>query len=1280
MSAPEPPDRAWLLDATHCPVCRSVLSSARCRSCGSDLAGELGRQFWDNSQRIVALYRERDELVRRARAARTPVPGAQTVVPAAPVPVPVPASVPASAPASVPASVSGPGPAPVASPAAAAATAVTVPPPGTTPPDRPPARLGVQTLLVGLGALLLSVAAIVFLVFSWNRLGLLGRAGVILGFTLLVLLIAALLRRRLPGTGEAVGAFGAVLVLADAWAVRATGLAGADQADAAAYWAGAFAVCALVLAGYGRGTGVRAAGVTAAGLAPLAAFAAGLGSPLAHDPGVAAGFLGAALVALVRPWLPAGWELERIVLRLAAGLGLVAGGWIALLVAVSGGDPLLDRTDSADLGHRVAAALLLGLGAVIAAAQAAADRHGRQLPPAWSALAGASAAAAAVAAAIAGVDASGAVLVWTLVAMPLAAGLLSLLLADRALPRLPVPGLSRPVLSRAATVGWLLATLPAAGVLLLAAAAVAIAGPSGAWTRRGTDALQRGLAGELLSRPDADRIWLTVFGGLAVSAALAWLRTARGRGRRRTLWPPQATLVTGAALLAATLAPRLAIGAVIGLLVLLGLGAVALARRPGPARRALLAVAAAAGLVAVLGSWAVDVLSVPTTLAAALALAWVRRLVTGTAVRAFVLVLAVIAVVPAAGGAAGLLDRPMADRIVAAGCAGALLAVAALTAHLPRRLARAGGPAWARTERLAAAWPGLGALLVAIAVTAAQADWPLHDAGLHRLQVLLIVLLAGTGVSLLAGARTGRVVELVAATVLPPVATATVVLLVRGLLPGLTPAVVGAAAVAGIAVGFAALIHDRLGRPRAPQPPDAPPRRPSGIRECVETGIVVTALFPLLFTPHLPALSLELLLLGAGAVAIAGTPGRSRLGWLAGVLLTASAWVRLGINDVQVVEPYSVPPAVALLWLAVLQLRRDRGLPAWRALARPAAVGLLPSVVAAGINSATRPWLLFALATGFVVVAWRWPEPPPSSRRLRRGRAGVDAALLAFAALTAAGAGVLRPVLAWGDEASLDGVDLGPARIELWCLPAAAIVAAAVAVAHRRGLTGPWRGRGDSLLGPLLAGPLLVAAGPVLLAATLSHQVPRSLAVLGVAGVTAVVTQWARLRFVVGTALVVAAAAALPGPLREGGPPLELWTVPFAAALTAVGALRLAADPARRSWPELGLGLAVGLLPPLLLAADHGGTLRIALLTLGAAAVVVAGALRRLAAPLLLGSAVLALHALIQLAPWLRSVYHALPGWVGLATVGILLLVLGATYERRLQRLRALRLRINALR
>jgi hypothetical protein len=71
---------------------------------------------------------------------------------------------------------------------------------------------------------------------------------------------------------------------------------------------------------------------------------------------------------------------------------------------------------------------------------------------------------------------------------------------------------------------------------------------------------------------------------------------------------------------------------------------------------------------------------------------------------------------------------------------------------------------------------------------------------------------------------------------------------------------------------------------------------------------------------------------------------------------------------------------------------------------------------------------------------------------------------------------------------------------------------------------------------------------------------------------------------------------------------------------------------------------------------------------------------RRLAAPLLLGSAVLAAHALIQLAPWLRSVYHALPGWVGLATVGSLLLVLGAGYERRRPQLRALRLRISALR
>ena len=63
------------------------------------------------------------------------------------------------------------------------------------------------------------------------------------------------------------------------------------------------------------------------------------------------------------------------------------------------------------------------------------------------------------------------------------------------------------------------------------------------------------------------------------------------------------------------------------------------------------------------------------------------------------------------------------------------------------------------------------------------------------------------------------------------------------------------------------------------------------------------------------------------------------------------------------------------------------------------------------------------------------------------------------------------------------------------------------------------------------------------------------------------------------------------------------------------------------------------------------------------------GARERLAAPLVVGAGVLAVDAVVQVAP----VAAALPRWVSIGSAGLLLLGLGATYERRLRDVRRLR-------
>jgi hypothetical protein len=74
-----------------------------------------------------------------------------------------------------------------------------------------------------------------------------------------------------------------------------------------------------------------------------------------------------------------------------------------------------------------------------------------------------------------------------------------------------------------------------------------------------------------------------------------------------------------------------------------------------------------------------------------------------------------------------------------------------------------------------------------------------------------------------------------------------------------------------------------------------------------------------------------------------------------------------------------------------------------------------------------------------------------------------------------------------------------------------------------------------------------------------------------------------------------------------------------------------------------------------------------------ALALTLAGARLRLQALLLLGGAVLALDALHELVPYVVQVVGALPRWLPPALAGVLLLVVGATYEQRLREARRLK-------
>ncbi|MFC7481158.1 SCO7613 C-terminal domain-containing membrane protein [Luedemannella flava] len=140
---------------------------------------------------------------------------------------------------------------------------------------------------------------------------------------------------------------------------------------------------------------------------------------------------------------------------------------------------------------------------------------------------------------------------------------------------------------------------------------------------------------------------------------------------------------------------------------------------------------------------------------------------------------------------------------------------------------------------------------------------------------------------------------------------------------------------------------------------------------------------------------------------------------------------------------------------------------------------------------------------------------------------------------------------------------------------------------------------------------------------------------------------------------------------------VEAYTLPFAAVALFAGWLALRARPVLGSWQAYGPALAVAFLPSLApILATEGDPVRRLVLGAAALAVVVAGAARRLQAPVVLGGlvlAVVALHELVLLG-------QKLPTWVPLSVGGALLLGIAATFERRRRDLARLRETVGRLR
>jgi len=139
----------------------------------------------------------------------------------------------------------------------------------------------------------------------------------------------------------------------------------------------------------------------------------------------------------------------------------------------------------------------------------------------------------------------------------------------------------------------------------------------------------------------------------------------------------------------------------------------------------------------------------------------------------------------------------------------------------------------------------------------------------------------------------------------------------------------------------------------------------------------------------------------------------------------------------------------------------------------------------------------------------------------------------------------------------------------------------------------------------------------------------------------------------------------------------EAYTVPLAVVLLAAGAVRYRRNPPTDSASAFGPGLAALLAPSLLVALPDpaGSTGRLLLLLPLCAAVLTLGACLRFKGPVVAGAAGVIATGLLLLVPYADAV----PRWVALGLVGLLLVGIGTTYEARRRDLDRARAKLGVL-
>lgn len=331
----------------------------------------------------------------------------------------------------------------------------------------------------------------------------------------------------------------------------------------------------------------------------------------------------------------------------------------------------------------------------------------------------------------------------------------------------------------------------------------------------------------------------------------------------------------------------------------------------------------------------------------------------------------------------------------------------------------------------------------------------------------------------------------------------------------------------------------------------------------------------------------------------------------------------------------AVLPALALLAaaLATVLLSRSR-LPDWALPWTTVAAG--PTALASWLNShppllvATIGWLLLALASVLLARRDRWQLAAPGL-------------MLAFALITALASEpttILAFAVAAGTAlaASRSFARDAPVLRQACELAAAAMLFVLIAAATHLVTPGRWL--------PAVAG-LLGCAG-----------------VLGVVAAGSPTRRW--------WFWPAVSAVILAGWIEAVAHSvfvLELYSVPVGLLVLAFGVQAARSQRRLSSWLAFGLGLLILTLGSLVLALWQPLSWRAPALGAVALLALLTGSRLRLQAPLVIGAAELALLVVREVSPYAL----ALPRWVVIGTLGVLLLSLGVTWESRLADLRSTR-------